>query len=104
MLTLVPAIAIMAAPAFAQSSVSSSESVTTSGAVVAPSTETVTKKETRTDDSMPIAENHESKSYERKTTSDGMNSSTEVEKHKAVQGADGSYSEKSSTTTSTGPQ
>ncbi len=104
-LTLAPAIALAALPAFAQSSVTTNESTTTTGTTQAPyDTQTTTNKETRTDEGAPIAENRESRSYERKTTTDGVNSSTEVEKHRKVEGADGSYSESHSSTSSTGPQ
>jgi hypothetical protein len=108
LLTLVPAIALAALPAFAQSSYSQSTTTTTTGAQPAPmENETMTKKVEKHEDSMsPSGESHQSKSYERQTTSDGYNASTKTHaaEHSVTTGPDGTTAETHSTTTQTGPQ
>ena len=109
LLTLAPVIAFAALPAFAQSSISSSQSTTTSTTEVAPvpvETQT-TKQVTHIEDStLPMAASSTSRSYERKTTSDGFGSATETKssEHSVSNGLDGSSSETRTTTTQTGVQ
>ncbi len=110
LLTIIPAIAIAALPAFAQSNVSTSESTTTTtGVVQAPvvTGETVTKKVYKSESNTPgSAESVEHRS-ERKVTTDGLGETSTVAKsehHAVVEGVDGSRSERNSTTTTeTGP-
>jgi hypothetical protein len=105
LLTIVPAMAIMAAPAFAQSSVSSESTTTTTGTVTAPVVgEATTKKVYKSETNGPDGSS-ETKSVKRMTTN-GLGETSEMSKsehHSDVQGSDGSRSESSSTVTQTRP-
>jgi hypothetical protein len=102
-LTLVPAMAIAAAPAFAQSSVSSE---TTTSTVNAPAASETTKEVYKQDTNMPEGQKTSESKSVKKTTTDGLGDTSEMSKtehHVQVDGVDGSHSESSSTTTRTSP-
>jgi hypothetical protein len=107
LLALVPAISIAAAPAFAQSSVSSETTTTSSGTVEAPVTgETTTKKVYKRESNMPGTEGSSETRSEKKVTTNGLGDTSEVSKseHRTeANGINGSHSESNSTTTRTGP-
>jgi hypothetical protein len=107
LLTLVPALAIAVAPAFAQSSVSSETTTTSTGTVQAPvAAETTTKKVYKQETSMPGAEGSSESRSEKKVTTDAFGDTKEMSKtehHAQVNGADGSHSETSSTTVKSDP-
>lgn len=106
-LTLVPALAIAAAPAFAQSSVSSETTTTSTGTVQAPAVgETMTKKVYKRESNVPGAEGSSESRSEKKVITNGLGDTSETSKsehHADVNGVDGSHSESSSTTTQTRP-
>jgi hypothetical protein len=103
MLTIVPAIAMMAAPAFAQSSESASQTttVTTDAAPAPVPTQTTTQKVYKTE-AGPDGQAMEAKSKTVTTDAYG-NRTAEKATHQEQTNDDGSHSENSSHTTSTGP-
>ncbi len=102
LLTIVPAIAIMAAPAFAQSSSASETTTVTTGVTPAPvPAETTTQKVYKTETG-PNGQAVEAKSKTVTTDAYG-NQAAEKTTHQERTNDDGSRSESSTRTTTSGP-
>jgi hypothetical protein len=100
LLTIVPAIALMAAPAFAQSS-SASETTTVTTAPAPVPAQTTTQKVYKTE-AGPDGQDMEAKSKTVTTDAYG-NKTAEKMEHQEQTNDDGSHSESSSRTTTSGP-
>jgi hypothetical protein len=100
LLTIVPAIALMGAPAFAQSS-SASETTTVTTAPAPVPAETTTQKVYKTE-AGPDGQAMEAKSKTVTTDAYG-NKTAEKTEHQEQTNNDGSHAESSSRTTTTGP-
>jgi hypothetical protein len=103
LLTIVPAIAIMAAPAFAQSSESASQTTTvTTGAAPAPVPAETTTQKVYKSEAGPDGQAVDAKSKTVTTDAYGNRTAEKTEHHEETND-DGAHSESSARTTSTGP-
>ena len=101
LLTVIPAIALMAAPAFAQSSESSSQTTTVTTAPAPVPAETTTQKVYKSE-AGPDGQAMEAKSKTMTTDAYG-NRTAEKTEHQEQTNDDGSHSESSTRTTTSGP-